>query len=279
MYDKNSSRKTNIPDSGKVVVHMIGLGALVKFTENEDGSTNWWKVLIVLAIVLAPALLRCIKTVDEGERGARTRWGRAIMRDAEGKKCSHAERPFCGCTYKTVNAGAHFVLFKVHSIKTISCTTRRKPLSTDELTHGGRNYDLAPVIRWHVSKQGDYAGRAMFNVFDPNKKDDKNTELIQLVDEKTSDMLNRAYAASAANSNGDPVFLTVADFEATQVDWLRQHAGVELDELLYPKHKLDNVERQKEGLVRIAEAIKKTGQVVIPRDSLPEGVRLLPPVG
>lgn len=249
--------------------------AFLKYTENDDGSTNWWKVALVALIFFLPALLRCIKTVDEGEKGSRTRFGRAIMLDADGKKCKHDARPYCGCRYKMVSPGAHFVLFKVHSIKVISCTTRRKPLPTDGLTHGGRNYDLTPVIRWHVSKESDYAGRAMFNIFDPNKKDDKNAELVELVVEKVSDALNRAYAKTAANENGDPVYLTINDFDKSQVAWLRMHAGVVLDELLYPKHKLDNVERQKEGMVKIAKAIRGKGQVIISEDDLRDGVRRL----
>ena len=254
----------------------FGLGALVKFTENDDGSTNWWKVALIVALFTIPPLLRCIRTVEEGEMGARTRWGRAIMLDADGKKCVHDERPFCGCRYKMVKPGAHFVVFKVHSIKTISCTTRRTPLTISGVTHGGRNYDLSPVIRWHVSKQGDFAGRAMFNVFDPNKKDDKNTELIQLVEEKTSHILNLAYSKAPANDNGDPVFLNLEAFDTSQVNWLQEHAGVTLDELLYPKHKLDDVERQKEGMVEIADAIRDNDRVVISEDALPPGVKRLP---
>ncbi|MEO5499074.1 MAG: hypothetical protein ABIR46_01080 [Candidatus Saccharimonadales bacterium] len=257
----------------------FGFAALVKFTENNDGSTNWWKVALIVAIFLLPALIRCILTVDEGERGVRTRWGRAIRLSADGKRCQHPhgdDHPRCACRYKMVNAGPHIVVFKVHSIKTIGTRRRSDKLDMNEITHGGRNYNLQPSMRWHVSEDDDYAGRAMFDVYDPNKKDDKNTMLVSMVQEYCSDELNRAYSRTLANENGDPVYLSLDDFEEKCKTWLLEECGVVLDQLLYPNFSLDNVERQKEGMVEIADAIRDKGQVIISEDDIRDGVRRLP---
>ena len=72
------------------------------------------------------------------------------------------------------------------------------------------------------------------------------------------------------------MFLTLEAFDPSQVEWLKEHAGVVLDELLYPSFTLDEVERQKEGMVEIANAIRENGRVVISEDALPPGVKRLP---
>lgn len=249
---------------------MPGGAALLKLTENEDGSTNWWRVLLMLAITfLVPALFRCIRTVEDGEVAGRTRWGKAVRYNAEGK-CKHKTE--CECLYKMVYAGPHFVIYKVHSFKPIGVRPRTQELSLKELTHGGKNFNLGPVIEWQVCEEGDHGGRAIFNVYDPNKKDDKNAQLCEFVDEMVSDQLNRAYARTPPNPSGDPVFLTLEDLDEDFAVELLKRRGVLLRKLLYPRFSLDGVERQKEGLEAIAKAISQRDPAMFSDERLPDGL-------
>lgn len=104
--------------------------------------------------VAAGTAFKSVVKVNEGEKGVRTRYGRATR--TRGRRA--------GELYGIVEPGMHFVVPFTHSVNKISVRDRSNDLGELQVDREGKQYLVRGSIVWYVMPDGDNPYRAQFNI-------------------------------------------------------------------------------------------------------------------